>query len=410
MSSDFASNNFKNFSSVIVQELKSLQTIIKEEISQLRQEIGLFHDVKCQTPLNFSHLNSNLNKLSNINNAAIPNNSNIFVEIDPGNNTSEKNLEQQCCDDNMSILKRYCLENEHILIKKIFELFNANAIIQQEIYEENKIKLKGCTNETSTDFFVEILFKPNKVKKIDDTEKVKNNKVSNLHNDDVNDDKRNQKKSLDLLSDVDVKKVEISFSEDISDEGCTFFSDNKNEMLESLPNVLIDHKDHLKKNQPKIQKVKKLNFVQDDLQVNQTLLKFKCNYCLKLFYCKSLYLKHLSIHSKKKRFACSLCNSTFSIHSSLKRHMSVHTGEKNFSCSVCFKKFTRKNGLNRHMITHTGNKPFSCSVCNKTFTRNYILKAHMSMHTDEKPYACRYCKKRFPVKSTLKKHELLHTN
>ncbi|XP_061880039.1 zinc finger protein 84-like isoform X2 [Entelurus aequoreus] len=122
--------------------------------------------------------------------------------------------------------------------------------------------------------------------------------------------------------------------------------------------------------------------------------------------------KHSKRPEKKvgtKGFTCSFCVKSFFHKTDFARHIRTHTGEKPFTCSVCGQKFARNGTLTTHMRTHTGEKPFTCSVCAKTFSQKPHMIKHMRTHTREKLFTCSVCGKRFSQKSSIVIHMRTHT-
>ncbi|XP_061750500.1 zinc finger protein 333-like [Nerophis ophidion] len=121
--------------------------------------------------------------------------------------------------------------------------------------------------------------------------------------------------------------------------------------------------------------------------------------------------KHSKCPKKKvgiKGFTCAFCVKSFFHKTDFARHIRTHTGEKPFACSVCGQRFARNGTLTTHMRTHTGEKPFACSVCAKTFSQKPHLIKHMRTHTGEKPFTCAVCGKRFSQKSAMVIHVRTH--
>jgi len=136
---------------------------------------------------------------------------------------------------------------------------------------------------------------------------------------------------------------------------------------------------------------------------------FECDFCNKLFTCKSSIIKHRRIHTGERPFTCSVCSKAFTSKENLTRHIKIHTGEKPHKCDVCSKSFARKENLIVHERIHTGEKPYQCEVCNKSFVNKGNLMSHSRTHTGEKPFICEVCKKAYTWQTDLISHRKTHT-
>ncbi|XP_061669571.1 oocyte zinc finger protein XlCOF22-like isoform X2 [Syngnathoides biaculeatus] len=136
---------------------------------------------------------------------------------------------------------------------------------------------------------------------------------------------------------------------------------------------------------------------------------WKCSQCDKTFAYKSVFIKHMMIHTGEKPFACSVCGKRFTQRANLTTHARTHTGEKPFTCQICGTSFSTKGSLRSHTRTHTGETPFVCSFCGKRFTQRGRLTDHTRTHTGEKPFSCSVCGKNFSLKGDLRRHTRTHT-
>ena len=55
-------------------------------------------------------------------------------------------------------------------------------------------------------------------------------------------------------------------------------------------------------------------------------------------------------------------------------------GRKQFPCDFCGKVFYQQSRFVRHYMTHTGERPFVCTICGKGFTQRVHLQRHHMMH------------------------------
>ncbi|XP_072042326.1 uncharacterized protein [Amphiura filiformis] len=172
---------------------------------------------------------------------------------------------------------------------------------------------------------------------------------------------------------------------------------------------------------------------------------YTCEECDKTFPFKSVYERHILIHSDDN--ICDICKKVCKNNLSLQRHKKiVHVGkggdrakdvplrypcrsincDKSFvylrdrakhekevhdgtalQCQVCFQTFSLKCLYDRHMLTHTGRQ--KCDVCDKVCKNVLNLQKHKKMHTQGKAM-CQYCGKTFNERSRLLEHESLHVN
>lgn len=112
----------------------------------------------------------------------------------------------------------------------------------------------------------------------------------------------------------------------------------------------------------------------------------------------------------KSRYSCNLCRKSFSLRSVFKRHLRIHTGKKFCACNGCEKSFSEhRGGSVPNPRTHIGGKPYSCDFCNKSFNLRCILKRHVRTHAMEKLYRCGLCSKTFYQRNNFIRHLRTHT-
>ena len=116
------------------------------------------------------------------------------------------------------------------------------------------------------------------------------------------------------------------------------------------------------------------------------------------------------VHDKSKSFKCQVCLKVFTCKSLFTRHYRIHTGEKPFACQFCDKKFSRKFTLVDHQATHSDVRSFKCSVCpeGRLFKTKNQLSNHMKFHYAPK-FSCSYCDHKSYTKVHLAKHEKTHS-
>ncbi|XP_072376816.1 uncharacterized protein [Diabrotica undecimpunctata] len=146
--------------------------------------------------------------------------------------------------------------------------------------------------------------------------------------------------------------------------------------------------------------------------------KFYCEHCGRCFNIKWKLNKHLKKcqNNVAKQFVCTLCNRVFKKAYHLREHMASHTGERNYSCNLCGKTFQRSSSKHKHMRSHNakpGEKskktPFLCTICGKSFPYSNGASRHMRVHLGERRHECHICLKRFSQTTHLKVHLRTHS-
>uniref|UniRef100_A0A6P7G7N8 Uncharacterized protein LOC114338666 n=1 Tax=Diabrotica virgifera virgifera TaxID=50390 RepID=A0A6P7G7N8_DIAVI len=145
--------------------------------------------------------------------------------------------------------------------------------------------------------------------------------------------------------------------------------------------------------------------------------KYYCEHCGKCFNIKWKLNKHLKkCQIAAKQFVCTLCNRVFKKAYHLREHMASHTGERNYSCNLCGKTFQRSSSKHKHMRSHNakpGEKskktPFLCTICGKSFPYSNGASRHMRVHLGERRHECHICLKRFSQTTHLKVHLRTHS-
>lgn len=145
--------------------------------------------------------------------------------------------------------------------------------------------------------------------------------------------------------------------------------------------------------------------------INETVTRYHCSVCNKLFTRKSTLYRHRKSHQTGFE-RCSSCNMFFenidllSDHN-LKFHSTVVV------CNICRASFTRKSNLSKHMRTiHSKSENnFLCKhgLCKATFSTEADLKDHSNIHVGIKPYSCHQCTRAFFSRKHLQRHEAQHS-
>ena len=142
-----------------------------------------------------------------------------------------------------------------------------------------------------------------------------------------------------------------------------------------------------------------------------SVTRFKCEQCDKIFDRKDRLKVHGIKHSQEKNYLCTLCPKRFKNMDSLRLHKKRHNGDEDFKCEHCEKRYVASSLLKAHIRDKHEISPemFTCDHCKKEFNKKAKLKIHMTHHTGEKPFKCRVgCEKGFRNRAPREDHERMH--
>ena len=98
---------------------------------------------------------------------------------------------------------------------------------------------------------------------------------------------------------------------------------------------------------------------------------------------------------------CRTCNKPITTFVKLRSHRHFQTLKK-YECKECPKVFATSNLLSQHRITHSNVRKHKCELCEKIFKRRGGLQQHMKgYHLKLKPHECEVCKRRFALKGDM---------
>ncbi|KAI5705880.1 hypothetical protein M8J75_002658 [Diaphorina citri] len=181
-------------------------------------------------------------------------------------------------------------------------------------------------------------------------------------------------------------------------------------------------------------------------RVHERIRTHQCNHCGRAFSDKSNLTVHIRTHTDEKKYMCELCGAEFAQWATLYNHKFTHNDIK-FKCNYCEKVYNNPSNLQRHIKTHTDNSLYICEICGKDFgtarcvevwpcctceaifssqsgLRSHIVThaesnkelsedlcssccTHLNSHSEERTnpgFTCYYCDEFFIEKSTLQLH------
>ncbi|XP_052097213.1 uncharacterized protein LOC127732187 [Mytilus californianus] len=142
-----------------------------------------------------------------------------------------------------------------------------------------------------------------------------------------------------------------------------------------------------------------------------------CEYCGKLFWCKSELDKHLRVHTNERPYLCHICSSSFKTTGNLRNHQRAIHENHFWICDVCGQKFKSKPRFQEHLYKEKHGKDgkpiqykeFPCNECSKIFPRKIDFQIHFRIHSGAKPYKCLECGRAFRCHNHLTQHKVTHT-
>ena len=85
-----------------------------------------------------------------------------------------------------------------------------------------------------------------------------------------------------------------------------------------------------------------------------------------------------------ERYACVTCGKLFSTKTQCQRHSMTHNDERAFSCNKCDYRSSRQSSLKEHELEEHKAKSLKCCYCGKEFNKLKSLKSHLvKRHSSE---------------------------
>lgn len=143
-------------------------------------------------------------------------------------------------------------------------------------------------------------------------------------------------------------------------------------------------------------------------RVHERIRTHQCNHCGRAFSDKSNLTVHIRTHTDEKKYMCELCGAEFAQWATLYNHKFTHNDIK-FKCNYCEKVYNNPSNLQRHIKTHTDNSLYICEICGKDFGTARYLKRHKDTHNSVNTFVCEVCNTGFKVKKHLTQHYKSHS-
>ena len=160
---------------------------------------------------------------------------------------------------------------------------------------------------------------------------------------------------------------------------------------------------------------------------DDSLKKFKCLQCDKLFRLSSNLNHHMKGVHEKVRYPCQLCEKQFYDKRNLKKHNCIQRqreelppkktkkGRKKykiiscvngkFKCSLCEKSVSSKNSLYKHIRGVHEKIRFNCKLCLGNYSDLSNLRKHVLSVHENINYPCDICDKVFSDQNNLRSHK-----
>ena len=172
----------------------------------------------------------------------------------------------------------------------------------------------------------------------------------------------------------------------------------------------------------------KMRFIKRGIErKDDSLKKFKCLRCDKLFRLSSNLNHHVKGVHEKVRYPCQLCEKQFYDKRNLKKHNCIQKQREElapkmtkkerktykiincvngkFKCSLCEKSVSSKNSLYKHIKGVHEKKRFNCKLCFGNYSDQSNLRKHVLSVHENINYSCHICDKVFSDQNNLRSHK-----
>ena len=137
---------------------------------------------------------------------------------------------------------------------------------------------------------------------------------------------------------------------------------------------------------------------------------YRCNFqgCNNAYMEENDLFDHIKASHHTKIYACPQCPMSFDVEKYLDHHLAIKHDDQSiprFKCKHCSKLYLSVSGFEAHMLKHTNGeaKKYICDICGKEFILPNSFRQHMNTHN--KRYQCNYCDKLFGKRCGAVLHE-----
>ncbi|CAC5406284.1 KRAB [Mytilus coruscus] len=168
---------------------------------------------------------------------------------------------------------------------------------------------------------------------------------------------------------------------------------------------------HCEENLSSINELKEhLNKTHNIFAFEDGSLKYGSKICGKTFanvHKLNMLKAHQYVHDIHPPLKCKICHQTLKTENTLSYHMKTkhdETYQKNVSCEYCGKLFWCKSELDKHLRVHINERPYLCHICSSSFKTTGNLRNHQRAIHENHFWICDVCGQKFKSKPRFQEH------
>ncbi|CAG2239049.1 KRAB [Mytilus edulis] len=165
---------------------------------------------------------------------------------------------------------------------------------------------------------------------------------------------------------------------------------------------------HCEQNMSSVDELKEhLNKTHNIFASEDGSFRYGCKICGKTFANGHKLKAHQYVHNIHPPLKCSICHQTLKSEKTLSYHMKTKHNEayqKNVSCEYCGKLFWCKSELDKHLRVHTNERPYLCHICSSSFKTAGNLRNHQRAIHENHFWICDVCGQKFKSKPRFQEH------